>query len=100
MGSERHLVDAEETQPTLTLRLEDGDYRAGELACYASSQGLMNLRWADDSRQEVTVQPRQPLRAGRTKYNCTAPSASEPGVYYWYSYLWIRRNDDGSWYAD
>lgn len=100
VGSERHLVDAEETQPTLTLRLSDGDYRAGELACYASNQGLMDLSSADDDPEEIIIQPRQPLRAGRTKYNCTAPAASEPGIYYWYSYLWIKRNDDGSWYAD
>ncbi len=100
VGSERHLVDAEETQPALTLRLSDGDYRAGELACYASNQGLMNLSSASDNPQEIIIQPRQPLRAGRTKYNCTAPATSEPGVYYWYSFLWIKRNDDGSWYAD
>jgi biofilm PGA synthesis lipoprotein PgaB len=100
VGSERHLVGAEETQPALTLRLADGDYRAGELACYASNQGLMNLSSASDNRQEIVIQPRQPLRAGRTKYNCTAPATSEPGIYYWYSFLCIKRNDDGSWYAD
>jgi len=100
LGSERHLVDAAETRPTLALTLTAGGYRAGELACYASNQGVMNLSPADDNPQTIMVRPRQPLRAGRTKYNCTAPSASEPGVYYWYSYLWIKKNDDGSWYSD
>ncbi|MGD2172319.1 MAG: hypothetical protein PVF80_09450, partial [Gammaproteobacteria bacterium] len=37
-------------------------------------------------------------RPGRNKVNCTAPATGEPGTYFWYSYQWLQRNPDGSWY--
>ena len=39
------------------------------------------------------------LPPGRTKINCTAPS-TQPGRYYWYSRMFMRKNDDGSWYQE
>ncbi len=100
LGRERHILDAGESRPALRLEITPGDFRTEELACYASNQGVMDLSWADDKRHEVIAHPRQPLRPGRTKFNCTAPSATESGVYYWYSYLWMKKNDDGSWYVE
>jgi hypothetical protein len=97
VDEERHILADGEPQPTLRLEISAGDFRIAELACYASNQGLMDLAWESGDRQIVSVRPRQPLNAGRTKFNCTAPSASENGVYYWYSYLWIKKNDDGTW---
>ena len=100
LGRERHILGVGESRPALRLEITPGDFRAGELACYASNQGAMDLSWADDGRYEIVARPRQPLSAGRTKFNCTAPSATESGVYYWYSYLWMKTNDDSSWYAE
>ena len=99
-GPERHLLENSEPPPVLRLEISPGDFRIGELACYAPNQGAMELVWADNDMTDVTIRPSQAFGAGRTKYNCTAPSASESGVYYWYSHLWIKRNSDGSWYVE
>lgn len=85
-------------RPAFRFELGPGPYRAAELACYASGQGMMTLMPLDDRRFEA--RPRRPIGPGRTKYNCTAPSSVEDGVYYWASFLWMKRNADGSWYTD
>ncbi|MGI9258666.1 MAG: polysaccharide deacetylase family protein [Gammaproteobacteria bacterium] len=100
VGTERHVIAASESQPSLRMRLLPGDYRADSLACYATAQGGMEIEWLGDTNEEAVVRPLAPLRPGRSKYNCTAASASEPGIYYWFSYLWMMKNDDGSWYAE
>ena len=100
LDRERHVLDAGESRPALRLGITPGDFRIEDLACYASNQGVMDLSWAGDERHEVVARPRQPLQPGRTKFNCTAPSATESGIYFWYSYLWMKKNDDGSWYAE
>ena len=100
LDRERHVLDTGESRPTLRLGITPGDFRIEDLACYASNQGVMDLSWTGDERHEAVASPRQPLQPGRTKFNCTAPSATESGIYYWYSYLWMKKNDDGSWYAE
>jgi hypothetical protein len=37
----------------------------------------------------VTMQQSSAITAGRGRYNCTAPSISQPGRFYWYSQLWV-----------
>ncbi len=100
VGAETHLVDDSDSRPSLRLRLLPGDYRADSLACYATAQGVMEIDWLGNNFEELVARPQAPLRPGRSKYNCTAASRSETGVYYWFSYLWMRKNDDGSWYAE
>jgi len=67
------------------------------MRCYVAGQEPALVSWSGNI---VTIRARAPLGAGRSKYNCTAPSATENGVFYWYSHLWIQPNDDGSWYPD
>ncbi|HEY5622553.1 MAG TPA: polysaccharide deacetylase family protein [Gammaproteobacteria bacterium] len=100
IGGEEHVVADGASLPTLRIRLLPGDYRADALACYATAQGAMDIEWLGDNFEEVAARPRASLAPGRSKYNCTAPSASENGVFYWFSYLWMNRNEDGSWYAE
>ncbi|MFP4561623.1 MAG: polysaccharide deacetylase family protein [Thiohalorhabdus sp.] len=100
LAPEDRVLAPEAQRPELRLRLEEGPYRAGALACYASGQGRMERTWVDEAEGEVAVRPRESLRPGRTKYNCTAPSAEESGIFYWFSYLWIKPRPDGSWYQE
>lgn len=96
----RHILEGSETLPTLSLTLGEGAYRIDQLACYASNQGRIEVDWLDTSARRLLVKPLKALPPGRTKYNCTAPSSRETGVYYWYSYLWMKKNADGSWYRE
>jgi peptidoglycan/xylan/chitin deacetylase (PgdA/CDA1 family) len=99
-GNPQRVVAAG-ARPRVRLTLADGDYRIEQLACYASNQGRMELRHlnAADSRS-IEIGPAQGLVPGRTKYNCTAPSASERGVYYWFSHLIMTKTPAGDWYRE
>ena len=60
----------------------------------------MQLAWQDEAMTELRVRPERPLGPGRSKYNCTVPSSTLSGVYYWFGYLWMKRQQDGSWYDE
>lgn len=94
------VINEDIKMPELRLRLEAGDYRAASLACYAMGQGRINVDWIEHDDNVVTIRANQPLNPGRTKYNCTAPSKSEKGVYYWFSFLWMKPLIDGHWYDE
>ncbi len=88
-------------RPILRLKIGDGAFRIQRLACYASSQGRMILDWVDRKQRIVDVSPEAPLTTGgRYKYNCTAPSSEQDGVYFWYSHLWMKKNPNGTWYSE
>jgi biofilm PGA synthesis lipoprotein PgaB len=71
-------------RPTLALRFVD-EFDTGGLSCFVSGQGRAALvaqpPW-------VLVRAQRPLPAGRSRYNCTAPSG-QPGRYFWFSQPWI-----------
>lgn len=83
--------------PELKLRVPEGTYRRHDMRCYVSGQPPATVEWKDDVAR---IQARAPLGSGRSKYNCTAPSNEESGVFHWYSHLWIQPNDDGTWYSE
>ncbi len=83
--------------PLLTLRVSPGAWRRDGLVCYVGGQQAAILAWDGDV---LSVRARGPLRPGRAKYNCTAPSTAEPGVFYWYSHLWLVREANGGWYRE
>jgi hypothetical protein len=86
-------------RPTLRLRLREGPYRPAAVTCYASGQGRIPAQW-DPSAGILSVTPRAPLPPGRSRYNCTAPVRGEPGAYFWYSHLWLKKRPDGHWYRE
>jgi len=86
--------------PVLKLQLEAGDYKKEFFACYASGQGRIKVEWVDAENSVVNITANQAIKPGRTKYNCTAPSKTESGVHYWFSFLWMKREPDGSWYLN
>jgi peptidoglycan/xylan/chitin deacetylase (PgdA/CDA1 family) len=91
------VLPANAPAPLLELRVADGPFRRDGLRCYVAGQEPAIIEWRGDV---AAIQSRAPLGAGRSKYNCTAPSTSTSGVFYWYSHLWIQPRDDGSWYPD
>ncbi len=77
----------DEQQPELTVTLKDSDLQNNQLKCYVSGQGEVRVNWLSDT--SFSVRAAQALPAGRSRYNCTAPS-SQSGRYYWFSHPWIR----------
>lgn len=83
-------------RPQLRLRFSQPELGA-RTACYVSQQGRAQVTAVD--AQTYIFQAESALAAGRSRYNCTAPSA-EPGRYHWFSMPFLSRNRDGSWPAE
>ena len=79
------------TAPRMTVRLGQSAAQLDQLSCFVSGQGPVEVQWLDRSARHFLLQAPQVLPQGRSRYNCTAPSA-EAGRYYWFSHLWITPN--------
>ena len=97
LAPESRVLGPSAAAPTLQLRIPAGDYRRDALQCYVTGQQPARIDWRGDV---ATIRAQRALGSGRSKFNCTAPSAQVAGVFYWYSYLWIQPRDDGSWYSN
>ena len=80
-------------RPPLKLTFMDDAIHLNRLTCYGPG-GLMNIAREQNT---VTVSPTDDITVGRTRYNCTLPQGNR---YYWFSQLWLRKRDDGTWYPE
>lgn len=97
MSPHSGVLPAASPAPTLTVRIPDGDYRLADLRCFVAGQNSAEVVSQKDTFVFIA---RERLGPGRSKYTCTAPSSTESGVYYWFSYLWMQPHDDGTWYSE
>ncbi len=74
------------TRPTIKITLGETNARLGELACFVSGQGRVDVDWQEDARRFI-VGPENSLTPGRHRVNCTAPR--NDGRYLWFSHPWI-----------
>ncbi|QDF65696.1 polysaccharide deacetylase [Shewanella sp. SNU WT4] len=81
-------------QPKLELTLDMTDINRKQVMCFVQGQGATEPVWLN--AETFSIQAELALGAGRSRYNCTAPSKST-GRYYWFSQAWVRPKDDGSW---
>jgi peptidoglycan/xylan/chitin deacetylase (PgdA/CDA1 family) len=81
---------------TIEFSLEVEDFAVDQLNCFVSGIGKQEVIWLD--QHSFTLDLTQPLPIGRVRSNCTAPSKSQKGRFYWYSKPWFVRKADGSWY--
>ncbi len=85
-------------RPRMQVRLADTrDIHVAQLKCYLPNEGAVTPKWIGNDRFEIQVVNELP--PGRSRYNCTAPSKSNRG-FYWFSQPWLRPNTDGSWPAE
>lgn len=90
-------LSVSQTQPELRVKLDTKDIRTKELACFIQGQGKQLPTWVDSDT--FVIRAVKPLPAGRSRYNCTAPSKIKSG-YYWFSQAWVRPQADGQWLAE
>lgn len=79
--------------PEQALTLSPTDLRIGQLNCFFNGRG-MQIRRAENT---VLLTLTSTLPPGRTRINCTAPSKTQSGRYYWYSQPWFVPTEDGNW---
>ena len=78
--------------PKMVVQLAESGADLSQLACYASQSQRLPIEWLDQEKGHFAVQATGTMPMGRSRYNCTAP-ATEKGAYYWFSHLWIRRDE-------
>ena len=81
---------------SVTFNVEVDDFNPAQLHCYISGLGRQKIEWQGD--ELFTINYSAPLPSGRVRCNCTAPSLSEPGRYYWFSKPWFILKENGQWY--
>jgi len=81
---------------SVTMNVVVDDFRKSQLNCYVSGIGKQKVKWLDE--ETFTINFTNDLSPGRVRGNCTAPSISEPGRYYWYSKPWFILRPDNEWY--
>lgn len=98
MPIEPAMIDpmiGDDLSPSITLEFTRDDLRLHQLVCYTPGGGTATL---ERDGRSVTVINDTPVPVGRSRYNCTMPAGE--GRFYWYSQLWIRKRDDGTWYPE
>jgi peptidoglycan/xylan/chitin deacetylase (PgdA/CDA1 family) len=93
------VVALDEWHPSLTLIFDPYVSNTQELTCYLNGSREVNYQWLDQPAGAVLVTPKGRLNAGRNRCYCTLPVPGENRLA-WYSHIWIRRHEDGSWYRE
>lgn len=83
-------------QTSVTFNVTVDDFHKSQLNCYISGIGKQMIEWKSDN--EFMIHYNKPLPIGRVRSNCTAPSISKPGRYYWYSKPWFILQPNKQWY--
>lgn len=77
-------------QPEITFRLDSKTVKPAQVTCFYNSAPLPLAL----TEETVTFILPAPLAAGRTRVNCTAPSA-ERGRFYWHSQAFVVPTENG-----
>jgi poly-beta-1,6-N-acetyl-D-glucosamine N-deacetylase len=81
---------------SVSFNIEVDDFEPDQLHCYISGLGRQKIQWQGDEMFSINYSA--PLPIGRVRCNCTAPSISEPGRYYWFSKQWFILKENRQWY--
>lgn len=75
-----------ENPPILKLSVDTKDFKPKALNCFFNGEA-MPMIWLDANT--FTTKASKPLKLSHNRYNCTAPSRSKPGYFYWFSQPWV-----------
>ncbi len=90
------IVEFKESK-SVTFNVVVDDFHPSQVNCYISGLGRQKIEWHEND--SFTINYSAPLPIGRVRCNCTAPSISEPGRYYWYSKPWFVLKEGKQWYS-
>ena len=89
---QKNLIVKAGEKPWLVLELEDTSLLK-KINCFATGQGAITAEVIDN---KLWVQAKQPLKSGRTRYNCTAYTG-EKGRFFWCTQQWLATDKNGEW---
>ncbi len=88
-----NLIVRAGARPWLVIKPQDSALLK-RINCFATGQGAIT---AQVRGEELWVRAVQPLKQGRTRYNCTATSA-EKGRFLWFTQQWLATDINGEWH--
>jgi hypothetical protein len=95
-GEHAKTVHKYQQSKSITFDIIVDDFHPTQLNCYISGLGKQKIEWLNQKSFKIIYS--KPLPVGRVRCNCTAPSISEPGQFYWYSKPWFVLEENGNWY--
>lgn len=82
-----------ENPASLAIDIDSDDISPQQVRCYASGDVLKSV-W---NQGKLVIKLDEKISPPRSRVNCTAPSLSHKGRYYWYSQPWFKPNNSGQW---
>tara|TARA_R110000787_G_scaffold285082_2_gene399781 strand:+ start:13588 stop:14715 length:1128 start_codon:yes stop_codon:yes gene_type:complete len=95
-GENQQTIFQQGESTSVSFTIEVDDFNPEQLHCYISGLGRQKIQWQGE--EMFTINYSAPLPTGRVRCNCTAPSISEPGRYYWFSKPWFILKENRQWY--
>ncbi|MCY7295645.1 polysaccharide deacetylase family protein [Alteromonas sp. a30] len=86
-------LDASGKLENFTLKVDLSDIYASQVACYYKGNPQV-LTWQEN---QVDIGIPEHFPTGRSRINCTAPSKSKLGHYYWFSQPFFVPTESGDW---
>lgn len=77
----------------LAITINTADINPRHITCYQQGEKVQ-AEWQGAS---ISITLNHPLKAGRSRLNCTAQSLQSPKRYYWYSLPWFMPTEQGKW---
>lgn len=93
---EHKVRSSTQKAPKLTLISKPYDIRYKQTQCFYAGQVIPTSAVLKNGELIIESQFEGTLSAGRSRYNCTAPSINNEG-YYWFSMPFIALNDEKQW---
>lgn len=85
-----------DTVQSVRFNVLEDDFHKSQLNCYVTGLGRQKITWQTEHIFAINFNGSLPV--GRVRSNCTAPSISQPGRYYWHSQPWFILHKGRNWY--
>jgi peptidoglycan/xylan/chitin deacetylase (PgdA/CDA1 family) len=96
IGQNANTIFKHKSKTAIRFNVDEDDFNRSQLTCYVSGLGRQAINWQKNN--SFTINFSADIPTGRVRCNCTAPSISQPGRYYWYSKPWFILEESGEWY--
>ncbi|MCC2606459.1 polysaccharide deacetylase family protein [Planctobacterium marinum] len=78
---------------TYQMQIDTSDFNPALFSCYFNGDKIAT-EWQGN---QVSISADKILKPGRSRVNCTAPSKTHSGRYYWHSQPWFVATAEGNW---
>lgn len=81
---------------TMLLGVDNSDFYTSQIGCFFQGERLQVVTETVEGKAKVGVYLPEEWPLGRSRVNCTAPSKTQKGRFYWYSQPFFKARKDGT----